>query len=134
MMEFIGCIRSVVSVAILSCASITLPGLMASASAQTAVTGGLSGVVADSTGAIVPNATVTIVNTTTGDTRVLTTNADGRYVAAFLKPGTFTISATAPTMQSNTTSVQILVGQQSVANLVVTPAGNKQIVTVSANN
>ena len=134
MMEFKRCIRNVVSVAILSFASITLPGLMASASAQTAVTGGLSGVVADSTGAIVPNATVTIVNTTTGDTRVLTTNADGRYVAAFLKPGKFTISATAPTMQSNTTSVQILVGQQSVANLVVTPAGNKQIVTVSANN
>src|ERR1700721_4631497 len=113
MMEFKRCIRNVVSVAILSFASITLPGLMASASAQTAVTGGLSGVVADSTGAIVPNATVTIVNATTGDTRVLTTNAEGRYVAAFLKPGPFTVSATAPNLRSNSVSVQILVGQQA---------------------
>jgi len=127
-------IQSVVFVVVFSFASATLPGLMPFASAQTAVTGGLSGVVADSTGAIVPNATVTIVNTTTGDTRVLTTNEEGRYVASFLKPGKFSISATAPNLQSNTTSVQILVGQQSVANLTVTPAGNKQIVTVSANN
>jgi hypothetical protein len=106
MNKFKRCIRSVVFVAIFTFASLTLPGLMSSGSAQTAVTGGLSGVVADSTGAIVPNATVTIVNTTTGDTRVLTTNAEGRYVASFLKPGKFSISATAPSMQSNTTSVQ----------------------------
>lgn len=104
------------------------------ASAQTAVTGGLNGVVTDSTGAIVPNAKVTIINTTTGDTRVLTTNADGRYSAAFLKPGRYTISAAAPNMQSNTTAVDILVGQQSVGNLTVTPNGSKQVVTVSANN
>ena len=38
--------------------------------AQTAVTGGLSGTVTDSTGAVVPNASVTIVNTATG-TRTL---------------------------------------------------------------
>jgi hypothetical protein len=51
---------------------------MLRASAQTAVTGGVNGVVSDSTGAIVPGAKVTIVETATGDTRVLTTNADGR--------------------------------------------------------
>ena|ERR1700733_11956796 len=77
------CNRSVVFVAILGFASIALPDLMSSALAQTAVTGGLSGVVTDSSGAIVPNATVTIVNTATRDTRVLTTNAEGRYVGRF---------------------------------------------------
>lgn len=54
MNKFKRCIRSVVFVAIFTFASLTLPGLMSSGSAQTAVTGGLSGVVADSTGAIVP--------------------------------------------------------------------------------
>jgi hypothetical protein len=48
------------------------------------VTGGLGDVVTDSSGAIVPNAKVTIVSTTTGDTRELTTNAEGRYVASEL--------------------------------------------------
>jgi outer membrane receptor protein involved in Fe transport len=134
-METFGrCIRSVVFFAVLNLVSGAFPGMISSALAQTSVTGELSGVVADSTGAIVPNATVTIVNTTTGDTRVLTTNADGRYVASFLKPGRVSVSATAPSLQSNTTSIQILVGQQSVANLTVTPAGNKQTITVSANN
>ena len=120
--------------AALCCISLILLALASVSFGQTAVTGGLSGVVTDSTGAVVPKATVTIVNTTTGDTRVLTTNSGGRYVASFLKPGKFTISATAPSMQSNTTSVQILVGQQSVADLQVSPTGSKQTVTVNANN
>ncbi|MGO8720964.1 MAG: carboxypeptidase regulatory-like domain-containing protein [Acidobacteriaceae bacterium] len=105
-----------------------------SASAQTAVTGGLNGVVTDSAGAVVPGATVTIVNTATGDTRVLTTNDTGRYTAPFLQPGAYTVSASAKGLQSNTTSVEILVSQQSAANLTVSPTGSKQTVTVSANN
>lgn len=104
------------------------------ARAQTAVTGGLSGVVVDSTGAVVPHASVTVVNVSTGDTRVLTTNAEGRYVAPFLKPGTFSVSATTTGMQSSSVTVSVLVGQQSVGNLKVTPTGSKQTVTVSANN
>ncbi|HTU51205.1 MAG TPA: carboxypeptidase regulatory-like domain-containing protein [Acidobacteriaceae bacterium] len=88
----------------------------------------------DSTGAVVPDATVTIIDTSTGGTRVLTTNATGRYTAPFLKPGKYTVSATAQGLQSNTTSVEILVSQQSAANLTVSPTGSKQTVTVSANN
>ncbi len=113
---------------------VAFPPFTPSASAQTAVTGGLNGVVTDSTGAVVPDATVTIVNTTTADTRVLRTNADGRYTAPFLKPGHVNVSAAAPSMQSSTVSIQILVGQQSVADLTVTPSGSKQVIVVSANN
>ena len=111
-----------------------LLAVSSTSSAQTAVTGGLNGVVTDSTGAVVPGATVTIVNTATGDTRVLTTNAAGRYTAPFLKPGAYTVSASAQGLQSSTTSAQILVSQQSAANLTVSPTGSKQTVTVSANN
>lgn len=105
-----------------------------SASAQNAVTAQLSGVVTDSTGAVVQNATVTIVDTVTGDTRVLTTNAEGRYVSPLMQPGKITVSASAPGLQSNASSVQLLVGQQSVVNLTVSLSGSKQTVTVSANN
>ncbi len=106
------------------------PALMA----QTAVTGGLNGVVTDSAGAVVPGATVTVVETNTGDTRVLTTNGQGRYTAPFLKPGSYTVSASAKGLQSNAISVQILVGQQSVSNPTVTPTGSTQTVTVNSNN
>ncbi|HZZ39832.1 MAG TPA: carboxypeptidase regulatory-like domain-containing protein, partial [Acidobacteriaceae bacterium] len=102
--------------------------------AQTAVTGGLNGVVMDPTGAVVPGATITLVEVNTGDTRVLTTNDRGLYTAPFLKPGAYRVSASAKGLQSNTTSVEILVGQQSLSNLTVSPSGNKQTVTVNANN
>ena len=115
-----------ISLIILFLASVSL--------AQTAVTGGLNGVVKDSTGAVVPGATVTVMDAATGGTRVLTTNAAGRYTAPFLKPGKYTVSATAQGLQSNTTSVEILVSQQSAADLTVSPTGSKQTVTVSANN
>jgi hypothetical protein len=102
--------------------------------AQTAVTGGLNGVVVDSTAAVVPGATVTLIEINTGDTRVLTTNDRGLYTAPFLKPGTYRVSASARGLQSTTTSVEILVGQQSVANLTVSPTSSNQTVTVNANN
>ena len=72
-----------------------------SASAQTAVTGSLNGVVTDSTEAVVPGATVTVVETATGDTRTLTTNDRGLYTVPFLKPGAYTVSASAQGLQSN---------------------------------
>jgi hypothetical protein len=56
--------------------SLLFLGLCSVSFGQTAVTGSINGSVSDSTGAVVPNATVTIKDTATGDTRVLTTNAD----------------------------------------------------------
>ncbi len=101
---------------------------------QTAVSGGLAGTVVDSTGAVVPNATVTLTETATGDTRVLTTNEAGRYIAPYLKPGRFNVSASLSGMQSVTMSVDVFVGQQSTGNLTVSPTASRQTVTVDANN
>jgi hypothetical protein len=127
--------RIAVVFAAVLCIAPGTPSIFAPAAwAQTAVTGGLNGVVTDSTGAVVPGATVTLVETSTGDTRVLTTNGSGLYTAAFLKPGSYRVSASARGLQSTTTSVEILVSQQSVANLTVSPTASKQTVTVSANN
>jgi Carboxypeptidase regulatory-like domain len=123
-----------VATAAFFCVSIGILHPVPTLFAQTAVTGGLNGVVADSSGAVVPSATVTLVEIHTGDTRVLTTNDRGLYTAPFLKPGTYRVSASARGLQSTTTSVEILVGQQSEANLTVSPSASKQTITVSANN
>jgi hypothetical protein len=128
------CWIAVLFVATLCFAPITPLNLVSIASAQTAVTGGLNGVVQDPTGAVVPGATVTLVEINTGDTRVVTTNAHGLYTAPFLKPGNYQVSATAKGLQSTTTAVEILVSQQSVVNLTVSPSASRQTVTVSANN
>jgi hypothetical protein len=134
-LDFTGRIGVASRLVTLGCISLLILALASISLAQTAVTGGLSGIVTDSAGAVVPKATVTVVDTSTGDTRVLTTNAGGRYVAPFLKPGAYTVSASAEGLQSNTISVEILVSQQqSVSNLTVSPTGSKQTVTVNANN
>ena len=59
---------------------------------QTA-TANLSGVVVDSTGAVIPGVTVTILNTATALERKITTNDDGNYIFPLLPPGTYTVTA-----------------------------------------
>ncbi len=61
------------------------------AGAQTAGTGTISGTVTDSSGAIVPNASVTITDTDTGVTRSLAADNAGAYTAAFLQPGHYEV-------------------------------------------
>src|SRR3984957_12127885 len=102
--------------------------------AQSTTTGSINGTVVDSGGAIVPGAIITITDLATRDTRTLTSNAEGRFTAPFLKPDNFQISATASGLQSTTTSVQVLTGQQSAVNLILAPNATTQTVEVNANN
>ena len=89
--------------------------------AQSSTTGSINGTVVDTSGAIVPGATVTITDLATRDQRVLTSNAEGRFTVPFLKPDNFEVSATAQGLQSTKTTVQVLTGQQSAVNLTLSP-------------
>jgi hypothetical protein len=60
--------------------------------AQTSGNGNINGTVTDSTGAAVANTTVIVLNTDTGVTRTITTNADGSYNASFLLPGDYEVT------------------------------------------
>jgi outer membrane receptor protein involved in Fe transport len=53
--------------------------------------GGLTGIVTDATGAVLPGATVTITSKTTGAARTLVTSSDGLYNAPDLDPGRYTM-------------------------------------------
>jgi len=102
--------------------------------AQSSTTGSINGTVVDTSGAIVPGASVTITDLATMDQRVLTSNAEGRFTVPFLKPDNFEVSATAQGLQSSKTTVQVLTGQQSAVNLTLAPNATTQTVEVSANN
>jgi hypothetical protein len=58
--------------------------------------GTLTGNVNDSSGAVIPDATVKAVNEATGFTREAHTNAEGVYSMADLQPGIYDISISAP--------------------------------------
>ena len=72
---------------------LALAGTVSPVHAQ-ATGGTLSGTVKDGTGGIVPGVTVVIVNTDTSLTRTVITDPGGRYVAADLPPGPYTVKAT----------------------------------------
>ena len=61
--------------------------LPASLAAQ-AVTGTILGTITDTTGAVMPGATVTLTNAGTGLVRVVVTDAGGEYTAPSLPTGT----------------------------------------------
>src|SRR5882757_4092555 len=62
--------------------------------------GAITGVVQDSSGAVVPNAQVTVKNTDTGLVLQGTTNGSGFYVFSPLKIGNYRVSATAKGFQT----------------------------------
>ena len=63
--------------------------LSVSVLAQSATTGSLSGIVTDSTGAVIPGATITLTNTATGATRTVTSDEEGRWRAPALDIGIY---------------------------------------------
>ena len=77
-------LRVVSLLAILLLASVCLFGQ--------AETGVIAGTITDTSTAVVPGATVTVVSTTTGFTRSTTTASAGEYVITNLKPDTYTIT------------------------------------------
>jgi hypothetical protein len=64
--------------------------------AQSGTTGSLTGLVTDATGAIIPNATITLVNTATGSSRNTTSDDEGRWKAPVLEVGIYKITVEAP--------------------------------------
>jgi hypothetical protein len=84
------------------------PGLV---SAQIAITGKITGVVTDSSGAAIPNATVTVKSTALMAPRSITTSAEGVYLFDLLPPGTYDVTITGNGFRTETqTGVVITAG------------------------
>ena len=94
--------------------------------AQTAVTGAISGVVTDATGASVPGAKVTIVDTATSATQTVTTGPDGRYSISLFKPSLYKINANGAGLQSDSIQVTVLTGVQATHDTVLTALTTRQ--------
>ena len=68
--------------------------LLLSAAAIAQDTASLTGTIRDNTGAVIPDASVTLKNTATGIARDLKTNSAGEYVAAAVPPGQYNLIVT----------------------------------------
>jgi len=85
-------------VAFLCCLCVFLLGTLTRAGAQENST--ITGQVTDSTGAAVPNAVISITQTTTGKTKTTQSSGAGLYTFPGLGVGTYTLKATAPGFQT----------------------------------
>jgi len=93
----------------------------------------ISGVVKDSSGAVVPGATVTVTNTDTGLNRSGMTAADGAYKFPALPVGKYEIRAEHPGFQSTIQSGLTLgLGQEAVINITLQVGAVEQTVAVTA--
>ena len=100
--------------------------------AQSLVSGDLTGTVTDPSGAVVPNATVTLKNNETGATRTSTSSASGAYRFSLLPPGTYTVTATAQGFNKAQTTTSINVGQATVADVKLAVGSSSQTVEVTS--
>ena len=100
--------------------------------AQTLTSATVVGVVADSAGAAVSNAIVTITQDETGTVRRATTGASGDYRFPFLKPGTYTVVAEGAGLAGAPVKIQLLVGNELAVNLTVGVQSVAQSVEVNA--
>jgi len=116
--------RSVLVVLLLA----LLPGLI---SAQIATTGKITGVVTDSSGAAVPNATVTVKSTALMTPRTMTTAADGAYLFDLLPPGTYEVNISAKGFRTvDETGVVLTAGFTATVNSKLTVGEVTQTIQV----
>src|SRR5579863_5803370 len=94
--------------------------------------GTLNGTVLDPAGAVVPGATVVVVNAATGEERKTTSTAAGAYTVPYVTAGTYTIRVTAPGFRtSEATNVIVRVAETLTVNITLQVGSINEQVTVS---
>jgi hypothetical protein len=84
--------------------------------------GTLSGTVLDSSGAAIPNAKVTAVETSTNSTYTAKSSQQGSFTFPQVLVGSYTITAVAPDFKTQQqTGIQVLIGTTSTATLSLVP-------------
>jgi len=91
----------------------------------------VGGTVTDTTGAAVPGATVTITNSSNGETQVIKAGAEGTYRAVNLPPATYQITAEAQGFGTSKKNVGLLTGSDVTADFALGAAGVSETVTVT---
>jgi len=87
------------------------------AAAQSLVSGDVTGIVSDPSGAVIPKATVTLKNNGTGQTQTTETNQTGVYRFSLVSPGQYTVTVNASGFQNAERNVIVAVGQSTSMNM-----------------
>jgi hypothetical protein len=104
----------------------------ATAFAQNATTS-LRGVVKDATGAVLPNANVTLTDAANGQVLNAKTNKDGEYQLLQIPPAKYTITVNAKGFSEETETAELLVNKPATENFTMSVHGTNEVVDVTAS-
>jgi hypothetical protein len=107
--------------------------LSPAAYAQSATTGAISGTITDPSGAAVPNASISIKNTSEGSTQETKSNGSGNYRASLLKPGSYLVSVSADGFTGSDLKVTVSAAGTATGDIKLTLGGNQVTVEVAAS-
>jgi hypothetical protein len=111
-------------------------GVSATVFAQGGARGAMTGTVKDSTGAVIPDTTVQIINQGTGVVeRTVTTGKDGSFSATLLPVAMYRLVVTAPKTanfaKAEAVGVEVRVAETTPVSIVMKPGGATELVEVS---
>jgi len=97
-------------------------------------TGSISGIIMDVRDAVIAGATVTVRNTATGFSRVVSTNSDGGYRFESIPTGTYVVTFEAPNFSCYVRDgITLDVNQNAVVDTVLKTGSIQETVTVTEN-
>src|SRR5579864_3991377 len=106
--------------AFILCISLTTFALLPAGAQSTVATGSIQGTVTDPNGAVVPNASVTDTNKSTGQNNKFNSSSSGTFATGALTPGEYEVKTEAKGFQTQLLSVVVQVGNIASANVKLT--------------
>jgi hypothetical protein len=101
--------------------------------AQTSDSALVLGIVTDPAGAVVPDATVSLTNAATNETRTATTSSAGQYVFPNVSPGNYTLKVSKGGFATTTfTNIQLNVSKSYTYDAKLEVSSGKETVEVTA--
>jgi hypothetical protein len=94
--------------------------------------GTITGSVTDSSGAVIPGATVTVVDKANNTTRNLSANASGLYSAPALPPGNYEVRASMQGFRTTQRDAQVVAGSTTTVDMAMSVGESREVVTVEA--
>src|SRR5258706_2074894 len=95
-------------------------------------TGSIHGIVKDEQRAVIPHATITATNQSTGTVRTAGTSAAGVYTLESLMPGEYEVKVEAPGFTAKIQMATVQVGGTTSAEFALQVLGTIQSVTISS--
>jgi hypothetical protein len=96
-------------------------------------TASLTGLVTDSSGAVMPEATVTLTNTATNVSQSTTTSNVGYYIFPVVQVGNYSLKVQKSGFQTATSDLILDVGQRGRLDVPLKPGGGTETVTVQGD-